>query len=190
VIFRDESDLSGVVMPWVQLTSLTVKLVFTHECASILQQASNLISCALGVIGESLVDGEFPDIRLPFLRTLLISNPHQEPITGFVDTLVVPRLHKLQMPEQFLGEKPIEALASFISKSGCTLQLLRITGENHRVNDLRLYRSAFPSTKIEFKKKSSRRHDCTLPGPFLKTPDSLNSCCACRERCCVGRNNW
>jgi hypothetical protein len=29
-----------------------------------------------------------------------------------------------------------------------------------------------------------------LPGPFLKTPDSLNSCCACRERCCVGRNSW
>ncbi|KAJ7752214.1 hypothetical protein DFH07DRAFT_1031897 [Mycena maculata] len=151
VIIRDESDLSGVVLPWVQLTSLTVELVFTHECASILQQASNLTFCALGVISESLVDYKLPDIHLPFLKTLLISNPHREPITGFVDTLVAPRLRTLQISKQFLGEKPIEALASFISKSGCALQLLRITSEYPRVSDLRLYRSAFPSIKkIEF----------------------------------------
>jgi hypothetical protein len=43
LIIRDESDLSNMVMPWVQLTSLTMELVFTHECAPILQQASNLI---------------------------------------------------------------------------------------------------------------------------------------------------
>ncbi|KAJ7661083.1 hypothetical protein B0H17DRAFT_329751 [Mycena rosella] len=160
VIIRDESHLSSMVMPWVQLTSLTVELVFTHECASILQQASHLISCALGIIGESPVDDELPDIHLPFLRTLLISNPHREPITGFVDTLVVPRLRTLQMSEQFLGGEPIEALASFISKSGCTLQLLRITSEYPRVNDLRLYRSAFPSIKkIEFKKEKPLKDD-------------------------------
>ncbi|KAF8191862.1 hypothetical protein K438DRAFT_1935172 [Mycena galopus ATCC 62051] len=160
VIIRDESDLSSMVMPWVQLTSLTMELAFTHECASILQQASNLISCSLSVIGESPVDDEFPDIRLPFLRTLLISNPHREPITGFVDTLVVPRLRTLQVAKKSLGEEPIEALASFISRSGCTLQLLRITSEYPRVRDLRLYRSAFPSIKkIEFKKEKPLKDD-------------------------------
>ncbi|KAJ7331403.1 hypothetical protein DFH08DRAFT_645995, partial [Mycena albidolilacea] len=149
LIIRDESDLSSMVMPWVQLTSLTVELVFTHECAPILQQASNLISCTLGIIRESSVDNalRLPDIRLPFLRTLRISNPHREPITGVVDTLVAPRLRTLQMPKKFLGEEPIEALASFISRSGCTLQLLRITSQYPRVSDLRLYRSAFPSIK-------------------------------------------
>ena len=45
-----------------------------------------------------------------------------------------------------------------ISKFGCTLQLLRIISEDPRVNNLRLYHSAFPSTKIEFKKtKTSQR---------------------------------
>ncbi|KAJ7807942.1 hypothetical protein B0H13DRAFT_1928737 [Mycena leptocephala] len=183
VIIRDESDLSSMVMPWVQLTSLTIELVFIHECAPILRQASNLISCALGVIGESRVDGELPDIRLLFLRTLLISNPHGEPITGLVEALVVPRLRTLQMPKQFLGEEPIEALASFISKSACTLKLLRISSEYPRVNDLRLYRNEFPSIKkIEFRKeKPLKDDDCTLPGPLLKTLDSLIFCSTCRE---------
>ncbi|KAJ7899254.1 hypothetical protein B0H14DRAFT_2556821 [Mycena olivaceomarginata] len=62
--------------------------------------------------------------------------------------------------EKFLGEEPIEALASFISRSGCTLQLLRITSQCPRVSDLRLYRSAFPSIKkIEFKKEKPLKDD-------------------------------
>jgi hypothetical protein len=136
-----------------------------------------LISCTLGIIRESPVDDalRLPDIRLPFLRTLRVSDPHREPIRGVVDTVVAPCLRTLQMPKKFLGEEPIEALASFISRSGCMLQLLRITSQYPRVSDLRLYRSAFPSIKkIEFKKeKPLKDDDCTWPGPFLKTPDSL-----------------
>ncbi|KAJ7199804.1 hypothetical protein GGX14DRAFT_661195 [Mycena pura] len=176
VVIRDESDLTNMVMPWVQLTSLTVELVFIYECAPILQQASNLISCVLGIIGESPANDELPDIRLPFLETLLVSNPHRESITGFVDALVLPRLRTLQMSEQFLGKKPIEALASFISRSGCTLQFLRITNEDPQVSDLRRYRSAFPSIKkiVLKKEKPLKDDDCTWPGPFVNTPDSLN----------------
>ncbi|KAJ7199807.1 hypothetical protein GGX14DRAFT_467411 [Mycena pura] len=168
VVIGDGLDLTNVVMPWVQLTSLTMELVFIYECAPILQEASNLIFCVLGIIGESPVN-ELPDIRLPFLETLLVSHPHRRPITGFVDALVLPRLRTLQMSEQFLGKKSIEALASFISRSGCTLQFLRITNEDPQVTDLRLYRSAFPSiTKIVLKKEKYLKDDDYSLSPAAK----------------------
>ncbi|KAJ7433892.1 hypothetical protein B0H11DRAFT_747809 [Mycena galericulata] len=160
VIIRRESDLSNMVMPWGQLTSLTVELIFAHECAPILQQASNLIFCSLGIISDLLVGSpveELPDIILPSCTTLRITNPHREPITGFAGTLVAPRLRALQISKQFLGDKPIEALTSFMSKAGCTLQLLRITSEHPTDNELPVYRSAFPSTRIEFKKETSKK---------------------------------
>jgi hypothetical protein len=43
-------------------------------------------------------------------------------------TFIFPALRRLQISEEFLGESPIDALASFMSKSGCRLETVCITG--------------------------------------------------------------
>jgi hypothetical protein len=86
-----------------------------------------------------------PEVRLPQLKSLILRAVQYESITGYLDTFIVPALRSLQVPEQCLGANPIDVLASFISKSGCTLQELRITEEISVIKDLSEYRRAFPS---------------------------------------------
>jgi hypothetical protein len=62
---------------------------------------------------------------------------------GYLETLIVPTLQNLAVPESFLGPKPIVSLTSFISKAGCKLQQVRITGERTTIKNS--YRWAFPS---------------------------------------------
>jgi hypothetical protein len=81
-----------------------------------------------------------PEVRLPQLKSLILRAVHYESITGYLDTFIVPALRSLQVPEQCLGANPIDVLASFISKSGCTLQELHITEEISVIKDLSEYR--------------------------------------------------
>jgi ribosomal protein S18 len=62
--------------------------------------------------------------------------------TGFIETFIVPALRSLEIPEQYLDADPIESLKRFISKSGCKLEELRITGQ--RTRPQHSYRQAFP----------------------------------------------
>lgn len=43
----------GVVFPWAQLTSFTIKRIYARLCAPLLQQASNLVHSKLGIEGYS-----------------------------------------------------------------------------------------------------------------------------------------
>jgi hypothetical protein len=63
-------------------------------------------------------------------------------VTPYPNTLIVPALRRLEIPELFLGPQPIVALASFISKSDCKLQEVFITGDRLVSEDS--YRKAFP----------------------------------------------
>jgi hypothetical protein len=72
-----------------------------------------------------------------------LKDPGGEPVWDYLETLIVPTLQRLAVPESFLGPKPIDSLTSFISKSGCKLQQVRITGE--RTVTKNSYRRAFPS---------------------------------------------
>jgi hypothetical protein len=45
----NDNAASLVVLPWVQLTSLTLKRVLPQEFIPILQQTSNLVHCNLGL---------------------------------------------------------------------------------------------------------------------------------------------
>jgi hypothetical protein len=76
------------------------------------------------------------------LETLILDS-YTLRATGFIDTFVVPALRTLHVTEDVLGASPIGTLASFISKSGCSLQEVRIT--RHRWVPEDVYREAFPS---------------------------------------------
>ncbi|KAJ7665368.1 hypothetical protein DFH06DRAFT_1470641 [Mycena polygramma] len=118
---------SKVVLPWAQITSLALAPVFPYECVPILQQTTNLAYCELHVF-DSSSEPPWPDITLPYLETLIFVDPHIEQYTNFHECFLVPALRSLEVPEAFLGSNPIHSIKAFISKSGCKLEYLHITG--------------------------------------------------------------
>ncbi|KAJ6547041.1 hypothetical protein B0H19DRAFT_1163640 [Mycena capillaripes] len=113
----DDVAASLVILPWAQLTSLTLTRVYPHECIPILTQTSNLVNCKLSLYASD--SDSLPDVGLPCLKSLVLDDPGPFPVTGYFETFIVPALRHLQIPEEFLGSNPINSLASFISKSGC-----------------------------------------------------------------------
>ncbi|KAJ6589360.1 hypothetical protein B0H19DRAFT_1103680 [Mycena capillaripes] len=141
VVLNDQAAL-GVILPWAQLTSLTLKHVYPHECVPILQQTSNLLHCELELFAFGGDGHPFPDIPFPRLESLVLKDPVYEAVIGFLNTFIVPTLRRLEIPEYFLGPDPLDSLASFISKSGCKLQEVRITGDRELYKST--YRHKFP----------------------------------------------
>ncbi|KAJ7887384.1 hypothetical protein B0H13DRAFT_892544 [Mycena leptocephala] len=137
---------SWVVLPWTQLTSLTLKHVLPREWIPILQQTSNLVHCDLilyPIYGHS---PEIPDITLPHLESLIMTET--EPDEGITPsryfTFIVPALRSLQIPEKYLGERPIDALTALVSRSGCSLEKVCITGQRISITK-DSYIHAFPA---------------------------------------------
>jgi hypothetical protein len=129
----------NIILPWAQLTSLTLHWISSRECVPILQQTPNLEHCELGLFDEKR---DLPDIVLPCLRALALKQ-EDRPVTNYLHTIIAPALRNLEIPESFLGSKPINALALFISKSGCELQEVHITGQRFIGRDT--YCAIFPS---------------------------------------------
>ncbi|KAF8178183.1 hypothetical protein K438DRAFT_1844704 [Mycena galopus ATCC 62051] len=132
------NSASTLTLPWAQLTSLTLRRV---ELGT-----ERLVHCVLHA-----EDFRYTgiDIALPCLKSLdLRSHSYDDKGTrGFLATLVVPALHRLEVRAGILGRNPIDSLASFITTSGCKLlQEIRITWSPKRrtaVEDH--FRAAFPS---------------------------------------------
>ncbi|KAJ7159966.1 hypothetical protein C8R43DRAFT_1064036 [Mycena crocata] len=134
------------LLPWSQLTSLTLVGQPHHKCTLILKQTPNLVHCMLVLFAWSLDEIEIePDTQFPFLESLVLVQftSDEHPATGYLQTLIAPRLRSLQLPESFLGPDPIHTLTVFIKKSGCKLEDVYITGE--RLLYGRTYRDAFPT---------------------------------------------
>jgi hypothetical protein len=135
---------SSVILPWAQLMSLTLLGLYPSECVPILQQTSSLIRFKL-LLPDLGFDGLEPDIALPCLEslTLELAEPGARPVTDFLKTFIVPALRSLEIPEQFFEPNPIESLTVFISKSGCKLEEVHITGPRSVPESS--YLEAFPS---------------------------------------------
>ncbi|KAJ7903857.1 hypothetical protein B0H13DRAFT_751156 [Mycena leptocephala] len=133
---------SSVILPWTQLTSLTLSFAFPHDCVRILRQAPNLIHFEVYLYDIDTDSDRHPEITLPVLRSLILNKSNITPTRDFLDTLFAPSLRHLRIAERFLGANPIESLRSFIFKPGCTLQEVYIIGE--RVIPKDSYRKAFP----------------------------------------------
>ncbi|KAJ7913318.1 hypothetical protein B0H13DRAFT_2326445 [Mycena leptocephala] len=99
---------SSVVLPWAQLTSLTLLRVYPYECVPILQQTLSLVHCKLELFDST--NDQLNDITLPIL--------------------IVPALRSLEISEDFLYVSAIQSLTAFISKSGCKLEEVQITGQD------------------------------------------------------------
>ncbi|KAJ7820789.1 hypothetical protein B0H13DRAFT_2451401 [Mycena leptocephala] len=151
---------SKVILPWAQLTSLVLLYVYPNDCVPILQQTSNLVRCELRFFfdpNDNLPAS--PDITLPCLESLTLSHLNHESVTDFFETLIVPALRSLEIPEQLLAD-PIESLTVFISKSSCKLEELLITGTGSV--PLSSYCNAFPSIwTISFKGRISNDSDAS-----------------------------
>ncbi|KAJ7629757.1 hypothetical protein DFH06DRAFT_1225349 [Mycena polygramma] len=137
---------SRIILPWAQLTSLTLLDVYPSEFVPILVQTLNLVRCELGVyfLGPNH-PGARPDITLGYLQTLVLTHSGGHPEADLLSAFVIPTLRALKIPEDFLSPSPIDSLTAFISKSGCRLEKLYITnGESSREAS---YRQAFPSLR-------------------------------------------
>ncbi|KAF7343919.1 F-box domain-containing protein [Mycena venus] len=143
-VFLNTVAASRITLPWKQLASLTLYWVQSSQCVAILQQTVDLVHCDLDfpIARERIHTG--PDITLPYLDSLVLKNSNGGSLIGFLDTLVVPALRILHLPERFLGATPIESLKSFISKSGCTLEQVHLTGVRTLLATDKSYHSAFP----------------------------------------------
>ncbi|KAJ6512653.1 hypothetical protein C8R45DRAFT_1206681 [Mycena sanguinolenta] len=124
--------LWAVVLPWQQLTHLTID--HTDHFLPILQQTKTS-----------------PHIALPFLETFVFNISPEKLGTQFFDLVTTPALHSLTVSEKCLGLDPVTFLTSFFAKSHCWLQILGITGRRGLIQST--YRTAFPSiTKLVFKR--------------------------------------
>ncbi|KAJ7659277.1 hypothetical protein DFH06DRAFT_438945 [Mycena polygramma] len=137
------SGHAPALLPWAQLTSLTLVEREPVDCTRVLSHARNLRYCEL-VLYEDTAPLQ-PSIALLHLHTLVLVHweTDMSPARRYLLSFIVPALRRLQVPEECLLDRPIATLTSFISSSGCELQELRITGP-HQTSEV-AYRSAFPT---------------------------------------------
>ncbi|KAJ6487528.1 hypothetical protein DFH09DRAFT_1105852 [Mycena vulgaris] len=114
------------------------------KCALILAQTVSLVYCKLALVSDGAWDAILPT-KLECLESLVLIQfmEYGEPPIGYLDTFVVPSLQSLQVPDEYITPDPLRTLASLISKSGCELQELCVTGKLSMSKNM--YRDAFPS---------------------------------------------
>ncbi|KAJ6464361.1 hypothetical protein C8R45DRAFT_840301 [Mycena sanguinolenta] len=113
----------SVRLPWAQLTSLALHRIGIDECIPILPRTSNLIHCK-HLVYPYLNFGR--TVKVSRLESLVLTGDDQ-PRTNYLRFFITRSLHRLTIPERFMGNKPSRSLTDFISKSGATLQEVRIT---------------------------------------------------------------
>ncbi|KAJ6578044.1 hypothetical protein B0H19DRAFT_574230 [Mycena capillaripes] len=100
---------AGVILPWAQLTSLTLLWVYPYECVQVLQQTSNLVCCKLSVVVRLGVhDAPGPDITLPCLQSLTLTdlNEPSRRVTNLLELLRRPFSPQPQSPKSFPSAQP------------------------------------------------------------------------------------
>ncbi|KAJ7145481.1 hypothetical protein C8R46DRAFT_549537 [Mycena filopes] len=141
----DDATAQHILLPWAQLTSLTLHNVFASECTPILQQTPYLVHCSLHLWLPRVITDVPPQMSLPHLESLVITEEDADPVTGYLETFLVPGLSTLRIQEPCLGVDPIGGLRSFIGKSDCKLRDVVITHKKSGSTSIDSYRNAFPS---------------------------------------------
>ncbi|KAJ7616856.1 hypothetical protein DFH06DRAFT_1238601 [Mycena polygramma] len=137
-----------VILPWMQLTSLTFLPAYLDECVPFLQQTSNLVHCKLFVAKGLGKLGLQTRVVLPYLESLtMIAQGSKDNFsrTYIPENWVARALQRLTVPETFLDPEPVNSMAVFISRLGCNLKEMHITGR--RKVSKKSYREAFPSIR-------------------------------------------
>ncbi|KAJ7629814.1 hypothetical protein DFH06DRAFT_710358 [Mycena polygramma] len=140
---------SRLILPWSQLTSLTLHGVAPSDCVPILLQTPDLVRCELHISSNGISPPR--DIQLPCLEGLALMWHAGRPEPDFLPRFIVPALRSLKISEAFLAPNPIDSLTKFFSKSSCTLEELYLTGVTSVPEQS--YRNAFPSL-LSFNQKT------------------------------------
>jgi hypothetical protein len=154
-----------VILPFAQLTSLTLHRAFRHEYVEILPQTPKLVHCDLVIEFDSATDPPPAGVELPRLEVLALS---VFKTLGFrllptkcLDDFIVPALRRLRIPESLLQPAPVvDTLLSFVSKSNYKLRELCVGGRTSESEDFStathfdrrtfLLRNSIPSTLRAF----------------------------------------
>ncbi|KAJ7187775.1 hypothetical protein C8R46DRAFT_1031 [Mycena filopes] len=138
-----------VDLPWTQLTSLTLRYVYPHECSPVLEETTNLTFCHLLLVFNEDDFDTSPDVTLRSLTSFkLEAASASDSIPEYLHTFAVPSLRSLEITEGFLGHDPLQSLALFMSKAGCNLQEV-IMHNKHGISRTS-YRAAFPLINVSF----------------------------------------
>ncbi|KAK7059801.1 F-box domain-containing protein [Favolaschia claudopus] len=140
-VVLDDFGIPHISLPWSQLTSITLMWIYSEDCMSILRQTTHLVRCTLHLWIQHGPENNVVDLVLPHLETLDVE-ADDTLHANFFQCLVAPALHHLRLPEHLLQPNIIESLNSFISRSGCHLDELKITTGSVSRN---AYRNAFPA---------------------------------------------
>ncbi|KAJ6483925.1 hypothetical protein C8R45DRAFT_999744 [Mycena sanguinolenta] len=147
VVLGNSSVISKIILPWIQLTCLTLRYASVTQCTRILVETLNLVQCTLFLGDDDGVEVA-TDFALPCLESLALVDDSWDQVVGtrFLNFFTAPSLRRLELEEVFLGAKPIAAFESFIYKCGCRLKEVCITGDTTTRHES--YRRAFPSIPI------------------------------------------
>ncbi|KAJ7620664.1 hypothetical protein B0H17DRAFT_1113604 [Mycena rosella] len=131
-------------LPWAQLTHLDGECLYEYECTEVFGQATNLVRCTIGVCSSAEPYTPLPVAHvLPHLRHLILfATDGDACLMMILDNVTLPALRTLRVAEPSLDTKPLDSLSTFISRSQCTLEELRIDDGSM---PLTAYREAFPS---------------------------------------------
>ncbi|KAK7018497.1 F-box domain-containing protein [Favolaschia claudopus] len=146
---------SNVILPWSQLTTLSLRQVTLARCIPVLMVASDLVNCSLLELHAHDSDSIIQEVKLQYLETLTLSYDQDsllfsEENHDCLANFTAPALRHLEVPVVFLGPQPLDALASFISRSECKLQHLGVfDGERFFRHALLASEASFPF-KISF----------------------------------------
>ncbi|KAK7014264.1 hypothetical protein R3P38DRAFT_3277380 [Favolaschia claudopus] len=139
VVVEDGVDLSRVLMPWTQITSLTLCGASETECIDVLGECLNLQECKL-TVSPGISPCRYA-VWLPHLTVLdLTSQRHM-----FLNHFDTPALRCLRVSTGY--PSGIDLFQDLLERSQCPLE------EIHIVNTLQIkeaYRHEFPAIRITF----------------------------------------
>ncbi|KAJ7259423.1 hypothetical protein C8J57DRAFT_1185214 [Mycena rebaudengoi] len=138
-------NLSEVVLPWSQLTSISAERLTPAMAIDILRRATALVNLNSTLWAASATPGvvQPPALHLQSL-TLRDGDNLLGPQQQLLDALTAPALRHLSISEHELNNEPISIIASFLSRSHCSLDSLHVTHSSLHEAD---YRAAFPSIR-------------------------------------------
>ncbi|KAJ6578510.1 hypothetical protein B0H19DRAFT_580126 [Mycena capillaripes] len=151
-----EFDDPPVLLPWSQLTSLTLIYNLPDACTRVTPllvhaNATNIVHGELVMYGDGAA--RRPMSHWPAWSHWVLINFLDEWSSpkGYFRCLILPALRKLQVPETYLGNNPIATLTLFISGSQCNLREVCITGDaGYNISD-ETYRVVLPTIpKVSF----------------------------------------
>ncbi|KAJ7075252.1 hypothetical protein B0H15DRAFT_867426 [Mycena belliarum] len=149
------------LLPLSQLTSLRLDGITLEESWPVLALTFSLVHCELVLWGA---DADVPsDLSLPHLESLILWDGQwvwgvNGAMERSLEPWVLPALRMLQVSGSCLGTDPDATLASFVTKSGCKLEEVRIMGK--RLYTQKHYRDLFPSiSKFSFNSRLDGESD-------------------------------